>query len=113
MDYSPVILDPYGFTAPLAPHGIKNDDITGQNMRGIGPITGFPQSGYCVGYVHLFPCAINVSFNGCGFYFCNSIETPHAAIPLIVKYIVFFQRDNDSVVVSPFIVNVCNPRAGK
>jgi hypothetical protein len=54
MDNPAVILDPYGFTAPLAPHGIKHYDITGQNMGSIGPITGFPQSGYCVRYAHLF-----------------------------------------------------------
>ncbi len=55
MDYSPGILDPHGFTASLTSHGIKYYDITGHDMGSIGPITGFPQSGYCVRYVHCSP----------------------------------------------------------
>jgi hypothetical protein len=54
MDNPPVIFDPYGFTAPLAPHRVKNDDITGHDMRGVSLITGFPQSGYCVRYRHFY-----------------------------------------------------------
>jgi hypothetical protein len=42
MDNPAVILDPYGFTASLAPHGVKYNDITGHYMGSIGPITCFP-----------------------------------------------------------------------
>jgi hypothetical protein len=42
MDNPASVFDPYGFTAPLAPHRVKNDDITGNDMRGISLITGFP-----------------------------------------------------------------------
>jgi hypothetical protein len=68
MDNPAVIFDSHGFTAPLAPHGVKYNDITGQDMGGVSPITGFPQSGYCVRYRHLilqnpdgFVCPVKVS----------------------------------------------------
>jgi hypothetical protein len=61
MDNPAGMLDPYGFTASLAPHGVKYYDITGHDMGGVSPITSFPQSGYSVRYVHFSPSIQTIS----------------------------------------------------
>jgi len=87
MNNPAAILGPHGFTAPLTPHGIKHYDITGHDIRSVSPITGFPKSGYCVRYVHLFPCAINVSFSERGSRFALSVKMTDIDVCMPVPHV--------------------------